>query len=348
MKKKLLLVMLTSVFVLGLLAAGCTPSAPPDETGPVQPSPEPEPTKVLTALCWLPADMIYGKHMFMYKDWVENYSDGRLVIDVKGNGEVIPTEEQIFAVGKGTIDMIFSCGDDISQGSPVGYSMVLTDMKPWEERERGIWDFYNETLGRDCNVHYLGQLMAPQWWDLFTNVKTDTPDDLKGLKIRSGATHFGSVEAVGAIPVTTPMGDIYTAMERGIVDGFVFPPIGWTQWGWQDVTKYWVGPRLVEGQNSTPLINLDVWNSLTKQEQDWLTQPIIDHEDEIYGFHYWCWAGDVYGEEAIVNAGVERIEWTDEENKWVQDTWSEALWDYVEGQMNSDDFARFEELVGHE
>lgn len=342
--KRLLLVLLALTLVALPLWAACAPKevAPP----PPPPPAKPQPT-VIKAVSWLPVDYIASAHALRYAEEIKLRSNGQLIIDIIGDGEVIPTEEQIFAVKEGRIDMIFSCGDDISQGSPVGFAMVLTGMKPWEEREAGIWDFYREILARDCNVYWLGSLMHPQWWDVFSNVEAKHPDDLKGLLIRSGATHFGSLEAIGAVPVSTPMMEIYTAMERGTIDGFVFPPCGWTQFGWQEVTKYWIGPQVVRSQNSCPLINLDKWNSLTKEEQNLLTQTVIDMEEDMWALHWWIWTGEEYGEASIVNAGVKHIEWTEEENKWFQDTWMKALWVYVEKQMKPDDFARFEKLVGH-
>lgn len=350
--KKLLVILLALTLVALPFMGACAPEEvappppPPGDGEEAPPPPPPEPT-VIKAVSWLPVDFIASAHALRYAEQVELRSNGQLIIDIIGDGEIIPTEEQIFAIKEGRIDMIFSCGDDISQGSPVGFAMVLTGMKPWEEREAGIWDFYREILARDCNVYWLGSLMHPQWWDIFTNVEVKSPDDLKGLQIRAGATHFGSLEAIGAIPVTTGMMEIFTAMERHTIDGFVFPPCGWTQFGWQDVTKYWVGPQVVRSQNSCPLINLDVWNSLTKAEQDLLTQTVIDMEEDMWALHWWIWTGEEYGEASIINAGVERIEWTEEENKWFQEAWMEALWDYVEEQMNPDDFARFEGLVGH-
>jgi len=302
---------------------------------------------VIKAITWLPVDFASCFHATKYAEQVKLRSNGQLIIDIIGNGEIIPTEEQIFAIGEGRIDMIFSCGDDISQGSPIGFAMVLTDMSQQEERERGIWDFYREIFARDTNTYWVGDLIAPQWWNIWSNVEAKSPDELKGLKIRAGATHFGSLEAIGAIPVSTPMMEIYTAMERGIVDAFVFPPCGWTQFGWQEVTKYWIGPRVVRSQNGCALINLDVWNSLTKAEQDLLTQTVIDMEEDMWALHWWIWTGEEYGEASVINAGVKHIEWTEEENKWFQDTWMEALWDYVEKQVSPDDFARFEKLVGH-
>ena len=348
------LILVLAVF---FLMTGCAPApaadpAPPAEADPAptpaeDPPPPPAEPTVIKAVTFLPVGFIATEHAHRYVEEIEQRSNGQLIIDIIGAGDVIPTEEQIFAVKEGRIDMIFSCGDDISQASPMGFAMILTGMDVWEEREAGIWDFYREIFARDCNAYYLGSLQHPMWWNLFTNVEAKSPDDIKGLKIRCGATHFGSVAAVGAEPISTPMMEIYTAMERGMIDGFVFPPCGWTQFGWHEVTDYWVGPRLVRGQNSTPLINLDVWNSLTQEEQDLLTQTVIDIEQDMFDLHWWIWTGDEYGEESILNAGVQHIKWSDEDSEMFQEAWKNALWDYVEDQVRPDDFARFKELVGH-
>jgi len=281
-----------------------------------------------------------------YSDWVRMYSGGQLNIDIVGAFDVIPTSEQIFAVGKGAIDISFNFGDDISQGCALGLGMSQTNMTPWEERESGIWDFYREVLAQETNTYWLGHHVAPQWWVLTSNVPFKNPGDMKGKKIRAGATHFAAVTALGAVPVKTSVGDIYTSMERGVVDAFIYPSSGWAQWGWADVTKYICGPRILWGQNSAPLINLDVWKSLTKEQQNWLTQPMLDYELDMYGFMYWVFDGDIYGEEAIVNAGVQRIEWTKAENEWFEKTWRDASWKYALGEMKPDIAKRFAELVG--
>ncbi len=332
--KRMVKTALAVLAMVGLLAGGASAGDKP---------------RVLSAVGLIPVDNINMKHMWNYKEWVECASDGRLIIDIKGNGEVIPTEEQIFALSKGRIDMIFSMGDDISQMTPLGSAMVLTDMPPWEEREKGIWDFYREIIARDCNAYWLGPLYSAQFFTLTTNVKAHSPKELKGKKIRAGSSFFDSVKAVGAVPVSTPMMEIYTAMERGNIDGFVMVPVGYTQFGWHEVSKYWVGPRLLEGSTpSCPLINMDVWNSLSDQEKEWLTQPIIDHLEEMYGYHFWLYRGGKYGTGAMLEAGVERIEWSEEDNQWFRETWRDALWGYVRENMDSKDFERFRELVGRD
>ncbi len=49
-----------------------------------------------------------------------------------------------------------------------------------------------------------------------------TPDDLKGLKIRvSGSAAAAAMEALGATPVQMPAGDIYNALQTGLIDGVI-------------------------------------------------------------------------------------------------------------------------------
>lgn len=346
MKRKILLFSVTAMLVIGLLAVGCAPAPAPTPTPTPTPAPSPSAPKVLKAVGEIPLDNMAMIGTHWVADAVEEYSGGKLIIDLLGNGEVIPTEDQIFAVGQGSIDIIFSMGDDVSQAEPLGFGMALTGMAPWEEREAGIWDFYREVFANSANAYWLGHYCAPQWWRLWSNVRVESPADLEGIKVRAGMTHFGALKEMGAVPVSTPMSDIYTSMERGVVDAFVFPPIGWTQWGWAEVTKYAVGPRILFGQNSCPLINLDVWNSLSKEEQGWLTQPFLDYEHKWYDANYELWSGSEYGEDAALAAGVELITWSDADNEQFSKTWLEGTWEYATDAMDPEVAARFAELVG--
>ncbi|MBA7549910.1 Solute-binding protein [subsurface metagenome] len=169
---------------------------------------------------------------------------------------------------------------------------------------------------------------------------------MKGLKIRCGPSYFGAVEAIGAVPLSVPFPEIYTSMERGVVDAFLFPPSGWLQFGWAEVTEYVVGPSILHGQNSCPLVNLDVWNSLSEEEKNWVTQPFLDNEQEWYDFWIDVFGGPEYGEEAMKNAGLEFIEWSDEDNAWFQKTIIDATWVYATEQMSPEVVAEFARLIG--
>jgi len=56
---------------------------------------------------------------------------------------------------------------------------------------------------------------------LMTNEKVTTPEDLKGLKIRvpNNQMSIKTFEAMGAAATPTPLGDLYTSLQQGLVDG---------------------------------------------------------------------------------------------------------------------------------
>jgi TRAP-type C4-dicarboxylate transport system substrate-binding protein len=79
--------------------------------------------------------------------------------------------------------------------------------------------------------------------------------------------------------ITTSPGEAYTALERGIVDGYGWPLWGIQDWGWDKVTKYRVDPGFYSVDLST-LVNLDVWKKLTPEQQEVLTATAKHMEDD--------------------------------------------------------------------
>jgi TRAP-type C4-dicarboxylate transport system substrate-binding protein len=101
--------------------------------------------------------------------------------------------------------------------------------------------------------------------------------DFKGLKIRVMPLYIPFMKALGASPVTMPPTDIYTAMERGVVDGFMWPRVGMISWGLQEVTKFMIVPGVFQMEPAT-MINLDRWKKIPKDLQDLLLEVIQEHE----------------------------------------------------------------------
>ncbi|MDD5700824.1 MAG: TRAP transporter substrate-binding protein [Dehalococcoidales bacterium] len=92
--------------------------------------------------------------------------------------------------------------------------------------------------------------------------------DFQGLKLRSaGATGTAHLKAMGAVPVMMTPGDIYTNVEKGVIDGWNMPISGAYNFKLNEVTKYytltsnWCGPLFT-------IMNADKFNSLPKDLQD--------------------------------------------------------------------------------
>lgn len=67
-----------------------------------------------------------------------------------------------------------------------------------------------------------------------------TPEDLKGLKLRTpgSKTRIMAFKMLGANPVTMNIGELYLAMQQGVIDGQENPLGNIRAWSWYEVQKY--------------------------------------------------------------------------------------------------------------
>ena len=104
-----------------------------------------------------------------------------------------------------------------------------------------------------------------------------TPDDLKGMKIRvmKSITSVNMVKALGGSPTPIPFGELYTALQQGVVDGAENNLPSFYLSRHYEVCKYFS----FDEHTSIPdilLMSTVVWNSLSKQEQEWLQRAVDD------------------------------------------------------------------------
>ncbi|RZL05462.1 MAG: ABC transporter substrate-binding protein, partial [Rubrivivax sp.] len=106
--------------------------------------------------------------------------------------------------------------------------------------------------------------------------------DLKGLKIRIAPIYREFFQTLGATVVQTAPGEVYTALERGVVDGYGWPVLGLFDMGWQNVTKYRVDPGFYVMELGIQF-NKAAWEKLTpeqraflEKQRDWLEQMALE------------------------------------------------------------------------
>jgi len=104
---------------------------------------------------------------------------------------------------------------------------------------------------------------------LHSRKRVKTMDDLKGLKLRTAGAWLEMSKELGAAPVTTAGGDIYPALERGVIDA-----VEWgTLWenispGFWKVAKYLIIPGVHQPTAPFELcINKDVWAKLSNDDR---------------------------------------------------------------------------------
>jgi TRAP-type C4-dicarboxylate transport system substrate-binding protein len=75
------------------------------------------------------------------------------------------------------------------------------------------------------------------------------------------------LDALGADPVNMPMGDVYSAMAKGVIDGVIAPPDTFRSLHFTDVAKYYSTLRVPRGAYPARAIGVAAWNRLTPQQR---------------------------------------------------------------------------------
>ena len=104
--------------------------------------------------------------------------------------------------------------------------------------------------------------------------------DFEGRKVRSHGSGFSDlINGFGADALFVPFAEVYTALERGILDcGVTVASAAYSQ-RWYEVTNYMVGPLSSQLLN-TVIVNRDVWDGLPSDIQQILVEEGARHELE--------------------------------------------------------------------
>lgn len=101
----------------------------------------------------------------------------------------------------------------------------------------------------------------------------NTPDDLKGLKIRvmESVTAMNMIKSMGGAPTPISSGELYTALQQGVVDGAENNPPTFFLTRDYEVCKFFS----LDEHTTIPdvlIMSTHLWNSLTENEQGWLQE----------------------------------------------------------------------------
>jgi tripartite ATP-independent transporter DctP family solute receptor len=137
------------------------------------------------------------------------------------------------------------------------------------------------TLGADYGLRGLGYYNAGARSFYTRHTPIETPDDLRGLKIRTqrSKTAMDMVDTLGASATPMPFGELYTGLQQGIVDGAENNPPSY-----YDTRHYEVAPFYsLDEHTRVPdiiLVSEMIWNRLDPRERQWLREAIVASMDE--------------------------------------------------------------------
>jgi TRAP-type C4-dicarboxylate transport system substrate-binding protein len=198
---------------------------------------------------------------------------GEVEIKYIGGPEAVPTRDQPEALRAGTVEMYYGTAAYYAGIAPAANTTKLSQLTSQEEKDVGADAIYDEIHRQKLNAAYLGALGSQNPFQLYTLKKVTAPGQINGLRIRSSAMYIDFLKALGVNPVVTKPGDVYQALERGVVDGLMWPLDSIRPWGWHEKVKFVTGPPFYKVSHPL-LINAKIWDSLPKHIQEVLMEAL--------------------------------------------------------------------------
>lgn len=162
----------------------------------------------------------------VFKKIVEQKTAGRVKVDIYPASQLGKEREQFEGVKIGTIEMCM-----IAEGPMAGFFpeiMVIgipylyaNEITAWRSLDGPFGKALFEEMRKKTGVRALG--IGENGFRNFTNRvrPIKSPDDMKGLKIRTmeNPAHMAMVKAMGASATPIAWGEVYMALQQGVVDG---------------------------------------------------------------------------------------------------------------------------------
>jgi TRAP-type transport system periplasmic protein len=265
----------------------------------------------------------FSKNFERFVDKVNRDGKGVVQINYIGGPRAVPPFEVGNAVRTRVVDMANVTGAFYSNLMPESDAFKLLGKPMSEQRRNGTWDYLNQLHNHKLNAWYLARQFHNVPFHIYLNKKIDRLD-FAGLKVRVTPVYRDIVQALGGTPINTAPGEVYTALERGVVDGYGWPVSGIFDLGWDKVTKYRLDPGFYSVEVNV-LVNLDVWKGLTEHQRKVLVDAAL-----------WLEALDSENVATITSererqakAGIQALDFGPEESKKFLDRANDVAWDTV-------------------
>ncbi len=196
----------------------------------------------------------------LFKEIVEDRSDGRLKVQIYPNNQLGNQRDVAEGIQLGTVEM----SNIASVMAGFVKELNIFELPFLFESRDHFYAVLDSEIGESLRpafakrgFHLMGYFYAGERHIMTVNKPVDSMADLSGLKIRTmeNPLHLAAFKAFGANPMPMAYGELYTALEQGVIDGaeaantnylskkFYEPAPFWAQTGWIHLIEYVVMSR---------------------------------------------------------------------------------------------------------
>ena len=236
-----------------------------------------------------PQDYPTTKGDYEFARLVKERSNGRIVVEVFHSKQLGEERAVIEQVQLGAIDM--------TRVSISAVSAFVRDLDafqlPYLYRDAAhMWKVLNGPIGQEIlKKHEAFNFVGVGWFEagsrnFYTKKQVKTVGDLKGMKIRvqQAPLMVGMVEALGAVATPLPFGEVYSALQTGVVDGAENNWPSYLSTSHYEVAKYFI----VDEHTRVPEITVGskkVFDKLSKEDRALIIKAMKDAQP--YQFKLW-------------------------------------------------------------
>ena len=275
-----------------------------------------------------PETMVFTKEIAIaFKDILAKESGGKLTASLSGP-EVIPPFEQLQPVQTGVFDILVSLPAYHIGTAALGVGLDGVTGSPAALRSSGLFDvvdaYYQK---RDIKVLALVPTSTPGTVGHFMLKKPISGAmGLQGRKIRATPPMHAMVKALGGVPVVLKPGEVYGALEKGVVDGAFWAVNGTSSLKWNEVAGHMSRPTF-GSIRLWVFMNLKTWNGLSADQKATVNKAAQKLENE--GQRRFDDLA-VAEEQSLAKLNVKKTFFIKAEADSLQTMWSSGLWGITE------------------
>lgn len=237
-----------------------------------------EKTKLVFSTYWPESYAYLIEPIRTFAKCVATDTDGQVEIEIFHSGQLFSGSEEFSAVQRGDVDM--SAPLDLYHTGAMPLLGVTTLPFLWPSPESlqktldaGLWDKgLKQKLLDEYNMVVLDVAAGDPYQIYSQGFAVHGPDDMKGKKWAvSGTTASKAVALMGGAPTTMGSGELYLALQRGMIDGTTRPLLTGIGRRLYEVVDH-LAMTNMSYFTTFLIINKDSWESLTPDAQEVLTK----------------------------------------------------------------------------
>lgn len=325
--------------VLGTLLSGCAGNADQDSSGVI----------TLQPASWQ-ENGFWAQHIELFAEYVNEHSEGRIVVNPTAPGSVVPTDQAMQSVSDGVVPAMAVASAYVAGTIDVGYVFStppvvqsISDMRELNEtyqdgRAGQIWE---DLVESKYNVHVVGEMYGPANVPIVSTVPIRGIDDLKSVTIRVGAGSIAdSLLKLGASTDYSASTEVYTMLSTGAIDAAIMgSPSDDLASSYNEVTSYWIRYPYVNTTHATTfVINNDVWNSMSPEDQQ-ICIDAIEYSNSVVETEGYQIIEDAWN--TVEEQGIELISWSEEDAR----TWAQTFFDTCAAYSDSPEYTEYMNLL---